>query len=207
MDILGLVIDVIIVVMLCWTIYVATKLSRNLEVFNKTKKDLSSLITQISTSVTKANDALTTFKSAVNESGGVLDKRISEAKMLSDELELIYQSSNRVADRLEKLTEGAPRPSSAPRRDANEATKKPETQKKTETKDSGKDVSWIKKKLGKASGGKEAVAGGLFSIRDPEFEQGLKESAENASDSWDGPEDIETDAERALYKALKKRTN
>jgi hypothetical protein len=203
MDILGLIIDAVIVVMLCWTIYVATKLSRNLEIFNKTKKDLSVLITQISASVTTANDALGTFKSAVNESGGVLDKRISEAKMLSDELELIYQSSNRVADRLEKLTEGAPRPANARRHETEVAP----SQKKTDVKSGSKDVSWIKKKLDKASGGKESAAGGLFSIRDPEFEQGLKESAENASVEWDGPEDIESDAERALYKALKKRTN
>ena len=185
-------------------------MSRNLSIFNKAKKELSNLIAEVSASVTMADKSLRQFKADANTSGKDLQDKIQEAKMLSDELELIYKSSNRVADRLEKLTEGSTSSRASKKTDSDEAEKK-KTQKKSsdEDKADAKGVGWIKKKISKVKGAEDtsATGGGVFSIRDPDYESGLKESKSADNDDWDGPEEIETDAERQLYKALKKRRN
>lgn len=216
MEILGLIVDFLIVLLLGWTIFVATKLSRNLSIFNKSKKELGALIKEVSSSVDHAEKALESFKKSVNENGKGLADKISEAKMLSDELELIYQSSNRVADRLERLTDGANTSAKrgvSPAKDIAEDKDQKKTEaeavKKTVAKPSAKDKSldWIKNKVSKSGAKSGAVSeASMFSIRDPEFEQDLKEDAK-VSETWDGPEDIESEAERALYKALKARSN
>lgn len=136
--------------------------------------------------------------------------------MLSDELELIYQASNRVADRLEKLTESTPRKSTESTGGSAAAkTKTTKTEKKTVTAKSvpkSRGLDWVKKTIKKTSSGEVSPGdddNSPFSIRDPEFEQGLKEDAKGAAadEPWDGPEDIESEAERELYKALKSRAN
>lgn len=213
MDIFNLLLDFLIVILLGWTIFVAGKLSRNLATFNKSKKELGILIKEVSSSVEHADKALESFRKDVNETGKGLTDKISEAKMLSDELELIYQSSNRVADRLEKLTE-----TSATKKTGSSASAKKERAKeqtaqkksKVETEDKkgdkpAKNLNWIKKRLDNKKE-EEQADGGIFSIRDPEFEDDLKEDTANFDENWDGPEEIETEAERKLYKALKARS-
>lgn len=216
MEVLGLISDILIVVLLIWTIIVAGRLAKNLIVFNQSKKELSKLIRQVSDSVVHADRALKEFKQGVNESGKGLSDKISEAKMLSDELELIYQASNRVADRLEKLTESTPRKSAESTSGATAAKKKTTSaEKKTvaaKPAPKSRGLDWVKKTIKKTASG-EVPSGdednSPFSIRDPEFEQGLKEDAKGAAadEPWDGPEGIESEAERELYKALKSRAN
>tara|TARA_Y100001001_G_scaffold20313_1_gene17547 strand:+ start:240 stop:881 length:642 start_codon:yes stop_codon:yes gene_type:complete len=211
MPILTIVIDVIIILMLGAGVYAALRLSKALKTFNTAKKDMRGLIEEVSGAITKADEAVKNFKANMAQSSQNLDKKIQEAKMLSDELELIHQSSSRIADRLEKLMDDTPskarRPaSSSASASSSSATKKSATasEKRTDKPSTAsKATSWIK---GGKSMSKDEDAGSIFSIRDPDYEQGLKEQA-GTSSAWDGPEDLESDAERALYDALRGKQN
>lgn len=203
MPIVTIVLDVVIILMLAAGVYAAMRLSTALRTFNTAKKDMRGLIEEVSGAITKADEAVKNFKANMAQSSQNLDKKIQEAKMLSDELELIHQSSGRIADRLEKLMDDTPSKARRPASTASSATTKKSGSEKKTDKPSGasKATSWIK---GGKSSSKDDEGGSIFSIRDPDYEQGLKEQA-GMSSAWDGPEDLESDAERALYDALRGR--
>ncbi len=152
-SLLSLVMNGIIIVLLGATIVYAQKLSTHIRVFRDSRKDLDKLIRDLGQQIEKADATVSAMKAAARDSGKDLQRRIDEARGLSEELQLVAESANNLASRLEK---GAERPKPSVR-----AVKQPEPARREK--------------------GRETPVP-AFAIRDPEFgrdeeEQGMDETA------------------------------
>ena len=102
MEHMNLILDGIILVFLAGTIFYAMKLSGHLKAFRDTRAELDQLIGSLTTQIAKAEKSVTVMKDTAQSSGEALQKHIREAKMLSDELDMMIQAGNNMADRMEK---------------------------------------------------------------------------------------------------------
>jgi len=100
---LSLMMDVLIVVLLGATIFYAVKLSRHLDVFRSNRADMERLIRDLSTQITRAQEGITTLDDVARTASGDLRKLVDRATGLSDELQIITDSGDRLAERLEQL--------------------------------------------------------------------------------------------------------
>ncbi|PJB73113.1 MAG: hypothetical protein CO093_01470 [Alphaproteobacteria bacterium CG_4_9_14_3_um_filter_47_13] len=176
--------DGIVILLLAGTIFYAIKLSEQIKVFRDSRKDLEKLIGNLSAQIDKAGQAIEGLREAARLSGRDLQSCINDAQGLSEELQIMIQSGNNLAERLEKGAEQKGRshkershnvlPSRAVRKHEPESRPAP-------------------------------FAG--FSIRDPDYDEGGMDVQGLM------PEDYEDDsagsfgsrAERELYEALKKK--
>lgn len=102
---IGLLLDGIILVFLCVTIFYAARLSLFMKSFREGRSDMQRLIRDLSTTIDKAEASISTMKE--NAKGTELEIRtiINEAKFLSDELRFMNETGDSLADRLEKLAD------------------------------------------------------------------------------------------------------
>ncbi len=100
---LSLVMDILIIVLLAATIFYAVRLSRHLDVFRSNRSDMERLIRDLSSQITRAQEGITTLDEIAKESSDELRKLVDRATGLSDELQIITQSGNSLATRLEGL--------------------------------------------------------------------------------------------------------
>ncbi len=105
MSILSLALDVIVLVGLGVTIFYCMRLSRALNAFRAQRQEFNKMIVDLSVNIDKARDAIEGMKNASFESGEDLQKSITSARKLADELSLMNDSGNALANRLEKLAE------------------------------------------------------------------------------------------------------
>lgn len=101
----GILVDVIILGLLGVTIYYAARLSVYLKTFHDGRKDMNFLIQDLSTSVSRAENAIKGMQASADQSGQKLQDVINEAKFLSDELRFMNEAGDSLANRLEKLAE------------------------------------------------------------------------------------------------------
>lgn len=197
MELVPLFMDGLVLIFLGITVFFAAKLSLQLKAFRESRDGLKSLIADLSGQINQAEMAITGLRESARESGRDLQELISEASALKDEMELIYDSSNRLAERLENIPARReavrqrppydipdmdeeddeigfdPRPQRTPSPKERPAEQKPEARSPLSP----------------------------FSIRDPEFDRDDAEGADAM------PEDDELDqfqsrAERELFEAL-----
>ncbi len=102
---LGLLVDVSILILLGVTIYYAARLSVYLKTFHDGRKDMNFLIQDLSTSVSRAENAIKGMQASADQSGLKLQDVINEAKFLADELRFMNEAGDSLANRLEKLAE------------------------------------------------------------------------------------------------------
>ena len=100
---LSLIMDILIIVLLAATIFYAVKLSRHLEVFRSNRSDMERLIRDLSMQITRAQEGISTLDDVAKESSKELRKLVDRAVGLSDELQIINESSDKLAERLESL--------------------------------------------------------------------------------------------------------
>ncbi len=105
---IGLIFDFLVIVLLMVTILYSVKLSKLSKLFQHIqddKKDMETLLAQLSNIIDTANNAIQNMKKAASENGVSLQKNIDEAKDIADELEIILSSGNSLASRLQDLVE------------------------------------------------------------------------------------------------------
>lgn len=100
---LSLVMDILITVLLAATIFYAVRLSKHLEVFRSNRSDMERLIRDLSAQITRAQEGITTLDDVAKESSAELRKLVDRATGLSDELQIINESGNKLAERLENM--------------------------------------------------------------------------------------------------------
>lgn len=161
---ISLFLDILVLVFLGVTIYVAVRLSKGLTAFRANRKEMGELIQRLSTNIDQANAAIINMRATVAKSSGQLKDLIQEARDLSSELQIMNEAANNTAKRLERAS-GVAR-TTTPR-----TAREPETPSR-------------------------------FAIQDREFEQ---PSTAPRDDDEDTPEHLQSQAERELYRALKKR--
>lgn len=103
--VLSLFIDVLVLGGLATTIYFALKLSRNLNNFRDHRKEFELLIGELNQNIEHAYEALAALREGSSRSGRNMEEQLEEARALVDELKLMTQSGNNVADRLGEMAD------------------------------------------------------------------------------------------------------
>jgi hypothetical protein len=97
--------DIVILILLAATVYLAFRLNINLKHFKDSRKEMEGLVTRLTANIDKAERAIQGMQNAARNAGRDLDEVISDAKVLSDELKFMNEAGNNLATRLEKIAE------------------------------------------------------------------------------------------------------
>ena len=98
----SIVMDILIVVLLAGTIFYAYSLSKQLRIFRQSRGEFESLLMQLTGQINAANDAIDHMQEAADTNGKVLNKLIRDGQLLSDELQIVNDASDSLANRLER---------------------------------------------------------------------------------------------------------
>lgn len=101
----GLTFDIIILVALAATMWRAVTLSRQFERMQADRKAFEQLIQALNLAASRAEGAIRAIKDSAIESGGVLQDKVTKARGISDELEIMIQAGDNLAERLQALAE------------------------------------------------------------------------------------------------------
>lgn len=173
---LSFMMDVIVLGALAVTIYYAIRLSRSLAAFRLYRQEFSNTLAQLSRNIEQANAAILGMKEASRSSGEHLQDLVDQSRLLADELSLINQASDSLAGRLESLAE--------------------KNRKIVKGQDVANDGEPEKKsRNGSKPRARATPSDESFFIQDRDFEDDI-------SDEAGVPEELQSQAERELYKAL-----
>ena len=134
MSYLSLVIDLVVAGLLIATIVYASVLNRKLATLRSSKQEMETLASRLVESTQHAERALADLKSAANDTGEQLERRVAEARNLIDDLRFLVDKGSGLADRLAgdieksrngerkaERTKGQPAPAKSRRKAAAEA--------------------------------------------------------------------------------------
>ncbi len=181
---ISLLFDIIIILLLGLTIFYAARLSVSLKTFRNSRSEFEKLLTELSNNIIRAEDAIKSMKETAGSSGEELQHLINKSKGLSQELQLMTEIGNSLAERLEKTSQTARK-------------KAPNDYKRRQNFEENEQIDFIKPK--DSENNVDDMFTG-FNIKDPEFEYDIDEEME-----WDEMEDLQSDAEKELFRALKQK--
>jgi len=199
-----IILNVVILVLLGLTIVYAARLSLQLRRLRDSKSDLDRVVRDLIKNLDRAERAIAGLKEAAYDAGADLQRNIDRAVTISDELQVMNESGDRVASRLEVLVDGA-RPilagSSAP-------TAKPERAptpavSSAAPAEAGASASSYAKHLRKLEPGDENISRSPFTIRDNDVARGGDPLEVTMQDEEGGA--LYSEAERDLFRAMKGR--
>jgi len=101
----AMVMDISILVLLAATVFLAFRLTMSLRHFRESRSEMEGLVNRLTANIDKAERAIGGMQNAARNAGKELDEIISDAKALSNELKLMTQTGDSLANRLEKLAE------------------------------------------------------------------------------------------------------
>lgn len=101
MNLIGFVLNGVLLVLLGATIFFAVRLSLLLGSFRNSRGELASLISDLSRAIDQAQIAIAGLRESAREGGRELQDKISEARKLGDELDVMTASGEKLARRLE----------------------------------------------------------------------------------------------------------
>lgn len=182
---LSLILDILVLIGLALTIYYCIRLSKSLSNFRQYRQEFNVLLKELSANIEKAQDAVANLKDTSYEAGEDLQKVINNSRNLSDELQLMNDMGNALANRLERLSE------------------------KGRTQVNGTAANGVNnEKPEKAKASRKEKAPDFF-IQDREFENGRSKGLGDEGDAYfsddmDDNSEFQSQAEKELYEALKK---
>lgn len=106
----SLVLDIVILCALCATIVYARRLSRQFGEMQADRKTFQKLIEALNGAATRADAATKSMREAAEGSGDDLQDQINAARTLADELQIIVEAGDHLANRLETLSGRAAAP-------------------------------------------------------------------------------------------------
>lgn len=109
---LGLVLDIVMVGLLSGTIYFAWTLSNQMTRFRNARADMDRLVRDLNGAVERAQGAIIALRDTAEDAGDELHRAMRGATELSDELQLMTESANAVAGRLEAAATSRAAPAS-----------------------------------------------------------------------------------------------
>jgi len=194
MSIISVGMDIVIMLLLAATIFYAIKLSKHLDTFRSNRADMEHLIRELSSQITRAQEGISVLDELSSSRGDELRTSINRAHAISDELQLITETGNSLATRLENL---AARSRAATEDEVKSHTQKmihpkyEDTLKRSEMDDVIKSETAPAKKTP------------FFAIRDPDYDE-----ESNVPPLFDENNNGEflSQAERELAQALERRT-
>lgn len=215
---LSLIIDVVVLVLLGLTIVYAARLSLQLGRLRDSKSELDKVVRDLVKNIDRADRAIAGLKEAARDSGTQLQDAVDKAMAISDELQLITESGDRLAARLETMMDDA-RPLAGPRQTTGGGTTsapaqsaQPPVQEQQKPKTAAPEATYAQhlrkldagdktlEKTGEEGGGPKFG----FAIRDPDAERGIDPLAAGPEDDASG-QGLYSEAERDLFRAMKGR--
>ena len=192
---IGLILDIVIMVLLCATIAYVMRLTGYLKRFKESRSELENIIKNLSLHIDKADKAISGLNRAVDGTAEDLNNRMDRALKMFDELEMVVQTGDALANRLEDLAVRNRKIIDGGEGDAAELLRKTLNKEVTNAKRSNlitkTDVSEDVRRPVHSS----------FAIRDPDMERGEPISEEGFTLEDD---EFLSEAERDLYEVLKK---
>jgi hypothetical protein len=98
--------DLLVVGLLIATIIYAVSLNRSIAKLRDGKAELAVLLQNLAESVTHADVAISSMKSVAGEYDTSLSRQIGTARALVDELQVINETANNLASRIERAVQG-----------------------------------------------------------------------------------------------------
>lgn len=102
---LSIALELLLSVLLAATLVYCIVLERRLSSVRKGQDGLKKMIGELNTAIAGAGASLRALKMAAAESADLLDDRLKRARALSDELSLITNSGERIAQRFDRAVE------------------------------------------------------------------------------------------------------
>jgi hypothetical protein len=106
---MGFMLDVVVAVLLVVTVGYCWQLNRRLRNLRQGREELAALVGQLTQATMRAESSIGALKIAAKEASGNLEDNISTAKSLRDELAMITETGNNLANRLENRLTGVGR--------------------------------------------------------------------------------------------------
>lgn len=94
----GLILDSMVIILLMATIFYAAVLSRRLSQLRRNRKDLDGAIRTLAEAAARADNGIRGLKQTAEETGGRLQSQIDRANALRDELALLIDAGDAVAE-------------------------------------------------------------------------------------------------------------
>ena len=176
---LSLIFDGIIAILLLASIAYTMRLTIYLSNFKKSRKELEAIVKELSAHIDKADKAVQTLHDAVDDCSADLERRMNQATKMFDELDIIVQTGDSLANRLEDVA----------------------TRSRKIVEGGNSDVDDLIDKTATSPSASKEDSADIFAIRDPEIEKGG--IASTAGFTMDG-DDVLSETERDLYAALQK---
>jgi|GEM_PF-1319064 len=103
---MGFMLDVVIAVLLVVTVVYCWRLNQRLSTLRQGREELAALVGQLTQASMRAETSIGTLKAAAKEAGSALEEKIGAATSLRDELAMITETGNNLANRLENRLTG-----------------------------------------------------------------------------------------------------
>jgi hypothetical protein len=101
----GLLMNILILAALGVTIFYCLRLSRQFEQMRADRKVFEALIQGLNAASARAEASIKSFKEVAVGNGDILQDKINKARGLADEMEIMIQAGDSLADRLQGLAE------------------------------------------------------------------------------------------------------
>lgn len=111
---LSILLDVVVACLLIATIVLAVLLNRRLDRLRDGRAELAETVRSLAEATQKAEVAIRGLRQTASEAGDSLQRRIDKAGSLRDELQLIAETADRLASRIEGAAGRTARPAPAP---------------------------------------------------------------------------------------------
>jgi len=105
---LSLALEALLSVLLAATLLYCIVLERRLAAVRKGQDGLKRMIGNLNSAITNAGASLRALKTAAGEAAETLDERLKRARSLSDELSLLTNAGERIAQRFDRAVTQAP---------------------------------------------------------------------------------------------------
>ena len=190
--------DIVILVALGITIFYAIKLSSNLNKFRLHREEFLSFMGDLNKTIEAAEDAVENLKQASLATGDQLRRKVRDGQHLADELKIMIESGESLANRLEQSAEEA---------GGAQSKKKVKIQPKSSVQDI-EENDWFLDDIPEPPNNNEKPQIDedipSFFIQDREFDDEDEDERGQGANADQANENLQSQAERELYEALQK---
>jgi hypothetical protein len=179
------------------TIAYAARLSLVLRRFKENRDILDRMIKDLNKNVSDAEQVIVKLRTTADTSGDDLQRVIDRAHTISDELSLMTEAGDSLANRLEKLADRKGGGERDPLAELDMMSAPPKAAAKPKTKSKAKRADISETQANKDA---ESFLERVFSIRDPDIERG--DNPLDGIDPLDADDEFHSEAERDLMNAL-----
>jgi hypothetical protein len=103
--IVGLALDIFILIALGVTIFYCLRLSKQFNQMRADRRAFEALIQGLNLASARAEASIRAFKEMASGNGDILQDKINKSRALTEELEIMIQAGDSLADRLQDLAE------------------------------------------------------------------------------------------------------